>query len=105
MLAKKFRLPVGNISFSGAESFPGKYFLFKKKGSKNPFSRFGIVMSAKVVKTAVLRNKTKRLFFDFIRIKKLHLEPGADILLIARPAISGAKDSDIKNELEKVLIG
>jgi ribonuclease P protein component len=105
MLAKKFRLPAGKISFSGAKSFSGKYFLFKKKISENSFSRFGVVIAAKVVKGAVSRNRIKRIFFDFVRINKLHLEPGLDILLIARPAVSIAQARDIKGELEKSLIG
>ncbi|MCX6702345.1 MAG: ribonuclease P protein component [Candidatus Wolfebacteria bacterium] len=105
MLAKKFRLPAGKISFSGVKSFSGKYFLLKEKISKNLFSRFGIVISGKVLKSAVSRNKIKREFFDFVRIKKLHLEPGADILLVAKPAISEAGSRDIKNELEKILAG
>lgn len=61
-------------------------------------NRFGIVVSKKISKKAVNRNKTKRRLREIIR--QAHIKPGFDIIIIAKPEIIDKNYQDIKNELE-----
>lgn len=58
-------------------------FLFLKLVKNNlKFSRFGFVVSGKVSKKAVLRNKIKRKLREAVRIKLVKIKKGFDGLLV-----------------------
>lgn len=82
MLAKKFKLPIQKINFKNSEIVRDDYFLIKIISNNLNFSRFGVVVSSKVFKKAILRNKIKRIIFNSIIINNFHLSPGNDILII-----------------------
>ncbi len=70
------------------------------------YSRFGVVISKKVSASAVVRNKIKRIIFDFIQANNFHLGFGKDILLSATFQIKKGEDVDkeaIENNLKKIL--
>lgn len=105
MLSKKHRLPIQKFikshSTNGARS---DYFFVKFKTNNLPFSRFGVVISRKVSKSAVKRNRIKRIIFDFIRLKEYYLKAGKDVLIIVSPQAGKLMKAEIEKELEDMLI-
>ena len=63
-------------------------------------SRFGITVSKRVGK-AVVRNRIKRLIRETIR--KISLNPGYDIVFIARVPVAEARYSQVKESTEALL--
>lgn len=67
--------------------------------------RLGLVVGKRVGKTAVRRNRMKRLLREFFRLNKHRLPASQDILIVARKDFSFMKCQDLCRELEKVLAG
>jgi len=63
------------------------------------FSRFAIVVSAKVSKKAVYRNKIKRRIREIIKQELPTLKAGEDIIIITLPEIRNCSYIDIKKIL------
>ncbi len=101
MLAKKFRLPIQLFFRRTGKSLKSRYFLLKIFSTETAFSRFGVIISSKVSKKAVVRNRLKRLLFNFLKEKQKDL-PIADYLFILYPSITEADKKEIISELEKI---
>jgi len=63
-------------------------------------SRYGFSVSRRVGK-AVARNRVKRLLREILRLTPL--EPGWDIIFIARPATASAGYANLKKSIEGLL--
>jgi len=63
-------------------------------------SRYGFSVTRRVGK-AVTRNRMKRLLREILR--PVSLEPGWDIVFIARPAAAAASYADIKKSITELL--
>lgn len=63
------------------------------------YNRFGIVASKRIGK-AVKRNKIKRQIREVARLELDRLQPGWDILLIARMPIQTSSYQQIKNSIQ-----
>lgn len=107
MLAKKYKLPVKEfLDKKPRISGRTKFFLVRILLNNLKFSRFGVVISKKVSPSAVVRNKIKRIIFDFVRVNKLHLKLGKDILLTAIFQIKKGEEVDknkVEDNLKKIL--
>ena len=66
-------------------------------------SLFGIVISARVSKKAVVRNRLKRQIAEIIRLRLDGLKPGYKIMILAKPILVGKEYLQIKEQLEKYL--
>ncbi len=104
MFKKENRL-VGAIRFNNSHSFSVPQFVLKERKNGLLLNRFGIVVSKKIDKRAVIRNRIKRMFRSSLEILNKNMTPGHDILFIARPGIlSKTKEENrdlIKNIIEK----
>ncbi|MBI5401262.1 ribonuclease P protein component [Candidatus Wolfebacteria bacterium] len=105
MLAKKYKLPIKEFldkkpRISGRTEF----FLMRILPNNLKFSRFGVVISKKVSASAVVRNKIKRTIFDFLRIEKLHIPAGKDVLLTVLPPAAKLNKKELEEGLENVII-
>lgn len=104
MLSKHYRLQIQNWFKERKKTISRKsdFFIIKVARNNLSFSRFGAIISQKVHKSAVKRNKIKRAIFNFIRLNKYHESPGKDVLIIVLPAISRLTSKEIKEELKKI---
>lgn len=67
------------------------------------FSRFGAIISAKVSKSAVKRNRIKRIIYDFIRINKLNEVGGKDVAITVLSPTAKLDRNEIEKELKNVI--
>jgi ribonuclease P protein component len=110
MLAKKFKLPIQKGLKENQKVFnflKGKYFNLKNSKNNLDYSRFGVIVSSKIIKKAFLRNRLKRIVFEMIRNKKLYLISGEDVLIISLPMITksfSAKPFDGKEIIKELEI-
>jgi len=103
MLAKKFKL-TGSEDFAKVEKdgnvFQSTNFgiAYLKRADENP-SRFGFIVSTKIAKEAVDRNRCKRAMSEAVRINSIDLEKGYDIVFLAKTSISRVSTTDIMKEV------
>lgn len=101
MFKKGLRLPK-NIRFTKENQILSNFFSVKIAENKSEFNRFGIVVSKKIDKRAVIRNKIKRQIRRCIEENKKHLLVGKDLLIITRPGIKDIEEREICESLMKV---
>ncbi|MBI2459511.1 MAG: ribonuclease P protein component [Parcubacteria group bacterium] len=107
MLAKQNRLVKKKDFekiFKQGKFFYSKIFFIKILANELEVNRYGIVISTKVSKKSVERNKLKRQFRAAIREFDEKFILGLDLVIIVLPAALGQKYKFIKNELEKILL-
>jgi ribonuclease P protein component len=83
----------GYVEILGIKAF------FTKTGE----SRFGILVSNKVSKKAVERNKIKRQIREILRLKLAKIKPGYDIVVITFPSILGKSYKEIELAIDSAL--
>ena len=66
-------------------------------------SRFGFVISKKIDKRAVVRNRIKRLLREAVRNKLEKIPGGFDIVFVVRPKIVGKSYEEINTVFDQVL--
>lgn len=75
----------------------------KKSADSTPASSFGISISKKVSKKAVVRNRIKRQIKGVIRSHLQEIEAGWQIVIIVRPKAIECKYEHFLRELEELL--
>ncbi len=106
MLSKKNRLKKKSDFarvFKEGKSLKENFLVLRAaKGAQGP-ARFGIVVSRKVSKKAVLRNKIKRRISESIRLKIKKIKKEVDVLLIAVPGLEKKEAREIEETVDKLL--
>ena len=97
----KKRIDFENL-FRKSKAIAGKLVFFKVKKNNVGSSRFCIVVSSKISKKAVVRNKIKRRIREISKKIYPGLKPGFDIAIIARTAILNKKYSEIEEEINNL---
>lgn len=78
-------------------------FLFLKIAKNNlKESRFGFVVSKKVSKKAVVRNKVKRRLREAVKLKLPGVKAGIDGVLITRPGIESKTFAELKETVSEL---
>ena len=88
MFKRENRLVAG-VNFKNSYSFSVPQFTLKEKRNGLLLNRFGIVVSKKIDKRAVVRNRIKRIFRAALIDLNMNMNPGHDILFITRVGIIG----------------
>ena len=103
MLPKKFRLPVQDFfKFSNdrpAKQKKSEFFLLRTRENGLGFGRFGVVISKKVSKSSVARNRIKRGIFGAVESEKTSKGQGKDFLISVLPPAGRLKAAEIKKEI------
>ena len=104
MFKRENRL-IASVRFNNSYSFSVPQFVLKERENGLLLNRFGIVVSKKIDKRAVVRNKIKRIFRDALLNLNKNMVSGHDILFIAKTGILSKKKEEmhlvIKSALEK----
>jgi ribonuclease P protein component len=89
--------------FKNSKSLKNDLFIFKTTKNNLALNRFGFVVSQKVSKKAVVRNKIKRRLVAAVKTKIKNMKIGTDVVLIALPGIRKRSLSDIKEAVNNTL--
>lgn len=109
MLARKNRL-IGSKDYKRVEK-EGNVYQSQNFGlaqfSRNDTepSRFGFVVSTKIAKDAVDRNRFKRAMSESVRMTGTEIKPGFDAVFLAKTSIVKSPTSDIMKEVVNALKG
>ena len=66
-------------------------------------SRFGVVVSSKNFKKAVLRNKLKRQISEIIRLNIAEIKTGFNVIVFIRPEVLSQSPAELKEKLLRSL--
>lgn len=107
MLPGKYRLKkrssFARVELSGKMSqFPLFGLGVLDREDKEP-SKFGFVISTKISKKAVDRNKIKRIISEEVRLNYKNTKVGYDVVFLAKPAILRKEEEYIRKEVVKAL--
>jgi len=84
------------------KSFREDSLVLKIKKNKLQEVRFGFIVSQKVSKKAVIRNKVKRRLREAVKEEINKIRKGFDIILISLPSIKGKDFQEIKTTIKKL---
>src|SRR3989338_9563174 len=88
---------------SRGRSFFSPFFIVKFLLRKDEGKRFTVVVSTKVSKKAVVRNRLKRVVREYIRLHITKLAPG-DYMFSVRVAAANKPAGELRHALEEVLV-
>lgn len=90
----------------GSESKSSSFFL-KSVPNDLGYPRFGIVISKKLEKSAVKRNRRRRQIYEIIRSiikdKTLPFSPSSDIVLLARKSTMNLDFDELNSAVREIL--
>lgn len=87
-------------AFKTGQSFYSKVFSLKVVDNDLPVSRLGILISTKVSKKAVIRNRFKRQIREIVQDNLPRLKNGKDLVIVVFPQILDKNFEEIKNLVE-----
>jgi len=82
------------------KAITGKFVFLKYLKNNLNVNRFGFVVSLRISKRAVIRNRIRRQLREATRRNLSNIKHGFDVLIIAKPEIINKKYQEIRNELE-----
>jgi len=98
MLKREFRIPKG-VRFNSSRLLSSPLFTIKVRENGLSFNRFAIIVSKKVDKRAVVRNRIKRLINSCIEELRKSLKQGQDMLFIVKKGAIGKTRQDVYSEI------
>jgi len=108
MLSSKYRLKK-KINFARIEidgkMIQSKSFgmgIYDRKDEEN--SHFGFIISTKISKSAVVRNRIKRIISEVIRKNLEKIKKGLDVLFLIKPSIIKLEKGDVEKETYEIII-
>lgn len=103
MLAKNSRLKKNkefDLVFKEGKTVYGNTLGIKRRENQLGINRFGVLLSTKVSKLAVIRNIYKRRIKDILKTQDLKIKTGYDCVVIVLPAIIGKSYQEIEAEIK-----
>lgn len=94
MFKKGLRLPK-SVRFTKKNQISSNFFLIKIAENGTDSSRFAVIVSKKIDKRAVVRNRIKRQIRHCIEENKNDLPTGRDILIVVRHDIKDKETREI----------
>ena len=88
------------LVYSKGKSWGNDLLVMKALPNGLAFSRYGLSVSKRIGK-AVVRNRVKRMLREILRSKPL--EPGWDIIFIARPLTANVNYAELEKTIDSLL--
>jgi len=108
MLPKKHRLPLrtelNRVKKEGTLIQGRLFSLLISQAVENQPSRFGFIISTKIHKKAVKRNRAKRLLSEAILDLISKVKPGFDAVVLAKKKIIEADFKEIRKEVKELFV-
>ena len=107
MLPSKYRLK-GKVNFARAE-IDGRLIQSRSFGVEvfdrkdDDVSRFGFIISTRISKKAVVRNKIKRIISSYISQISKTLKKGQDVVFLIKPSIVKLTRDEIEKETNEII--
>lgn len=89
--------------FNSRSVFSGRFFRLIYINNNLSFSRLGVVVSSKVSKKAVIRNKIRRRVYSFVKSYIKTINPPLDMAVIILKKAVEADSKEFKDDLFRVL--
>lgn len=86
-----------------ANTVSTEQFNLKFLPNELPNSRFGFIVSRKIDKRAVVRNRAKRVLRSVVEENIKNIKQGYDFLFVLKKNIIGRKRDDVEEDLLKTL--
>lgn len=100
MLKKRYRaLPRGVFN----KSFASRFFLLKIRDNGLLYSRFGFVISKKIDKRAVVRNRLRRILSSCLEEIFDRIKQGYDMVFVIKKDMVGKNRKEILNSVSSLL--
>lgn len=72
--------------------------------SNNTDSRFGFIISTRISKKAVVRNRIKRIIADCLRLNIDRVKKGLDVIFLIKPNAIKIKNEELKKEVYDCIV-
>lgn len=106
MLARSHRLrkssDILHVYKKGGRAY-SQYFLAHSLRTGRPETRLAVIISKKVDKRAVVRNRNRRRVSEILRAELTRIKPGFDILITIKLDIRELSSTELKRELVGVM--
>jgi len=102
MLKREFRIPKG-VKFNNSRLFSSPLFTIKVRENGFSFNRFTVVVSKRIDKKAVVRNRIKRLISSCIGELYSVLKQGYDMLVVVKRGAIGEKRTEFCSEIKRIV--
>lgn len=89
--------------FKGGRTIKGGNIFLRYLANGTGKTKVGFVVSKKVSKLAVKRNKVKRRMREIVRIRKEEIKEGLSIIFIALPSAVNADYGEMEKDIEILL--
>ena len=84
------------------KGFKEAFLILKTARNKLKISRFGFIVSQKISKKAVIRNKIKRRLREIVKAKLKTIKTGTDNLLIVSPGLETKDFWEIEETIDRL---
>lgn len=102
MFKKENRLPKGQ-NFKNSRILSTPFFNVRIAQNNSLINRYGFIVSKKIDKRAVIRNKTKRRLRAQIEKIKNQIKNGYDFLFVAKKRLIKEENKELFKEISKIL--
>lgn len=92
------------IIFKSPKNFRNQLFILKSTKNDLGLIRLGFVVSQKISKKSVVRNKVRRRLAEAVKNEFKNIKLGTDLVLIALPGIEKKEFSELKEAVKNSLV-
>ncbi|OGY58581.1 MAG: ribonuclease P protein component [Candidatus Colwellbacteria bacterium RIFCSPLOWO2_12_FULL_44_13] len=104
MLSRKYRVPKTVFALPQKKTvYRNGYFIVKTAPNAKTYDRIAVVVSKNISKTAVKRNKIKRIVSKCMEKALQNKKEGKDLIIIAEKKAKDANEKIISEEIEKII--